>query len=222
MANKYKKIADQFASLQRKGYKNLTKNEQIQHDYWATKYKGKSDPIKYKEGITPAKQTPVRANSKHTKGGLKFEGYSQDGLFDKIGTGWNAGVGTLKAGMKPNETMLGVAASHAVRGAVVGGLGGGTMEAAQGGSFWDGAKAGAFNGAVGWGGYRMGMRMTGATSMNPFAGLKGGKEQGLLASAGRMTNVMSGDVKVAKSAAGMLNQAQRSGWSDAVTKGLSR
>lgn len=43
---------------------------------------------------------------------------------------------------------------QALRGAVVGAGIEGTYEAAQGGSFWTGAKAGAFDGAMVWGGYK--------------------------------------------------------------------
>lgn len=61
------------------------------------------------------------------------------------------------------------AGRHALRGAVAGGAIGGTTEWAQGGSFWAGAKQGAFNGAVGWSGYRMLGHATGATKLNPFS-----------------------------------------------------
>jgi hypothetical protein len=61
------------------------------------------------------------------------------------------------------------AGKHALRGAVGGAALGGTTEWAQGGSFWQGAKQGAFNGAVGWSAYRMAGHATGATGRNPFS-----------------------------------------------------
>lgn len=57
---------------------------------------------------------------------------------------------------------------NAVQGAIVGGAIGGTTNAMNGGSFWDGAKSGAMHGATGWAGYKMAMRATGATKINPF------------------------------------------------------
>jgi hypothetical protein len=145
-------------------------------------------------------------------------GYSQDGLFDKLGAGIDWGGANITKSLGKGETALGVTANHAVRGAVGGAAIGGTTEAAQGGSFWDGAKSGAFNGAVGWGGYRMGMRATGASSMNPLSGLKNKSsgKQGMFSAAGRMTNTMSKDGNVAKSASALLNHTQRSGLSDAI------
>lgn len=61
----------------------------------------------------------------------------------------------------------------ALKGGIAGGAAGGTLEAAQGGSFWEGAKEGAFNGAVGWGAYRgagMGFSATGKGVKNTFGG----------------------------------------------------
>jgi hypothetical protein len=75
-------------------------------------------------------------------------------LMDQFGSGWGV---ARQAG------------KHALRGAVVGGAIGGTQDWAQGGSFWTGAKSGAFNGAVGWSAYRMAGHAVGATSLNPFS-----------------------------------------------------
>lgn len=76
--------------------------------------------------------------------------------------------------------VLGMAGHHAVRGAIGGGVAGGTIEAAQGGSFWDGAKGGMLHGAVGYGGYRMAGAGLGAKGINPIG--KGG----FIESAGNM------------------------------------
>jgi hypothetical protein len=61
-------------------------------------------------------------------------------------------------------SVLGMVGNHAIKGAAWGAVGGGTIEAAQGGSFWDGAKQGAFNGAVGFAGARAIKRGVGADS----------------------------------------------------------
>jgi hypothetical protein len=61
------------------------------------------------------------------------------------------------------------AGKHALRGAVGGAAIGGTAEWAQGGSFWAGAKDGAFKGAVGWSAYRMAGHATDHMSMNPLS-----------------------------------------------------
>lgn len=148
-------------------------------------------------------------------------GYARDGLIEKGSAAIDWMGANVQRSLKGSETVLGVAANHAVRGAIGGAAIGGTMEAVQGGSFWDGAKAGAVNGAVGWGGYRMGMRATGATSMNPFAGInkKDPNNQGLVTAAGRMVNSMSTKSNISRQAATLLNHQQRLGLSDAVVKG---
>lgn len=87
-------------------------------------------------------------------------------------------------------------AKHAARGAVAGSAIGGTTEWAQGGSFWAGAKEGAFNGAVGWGAYRMAGHAVGATSRNPFAKANAdGSGGGLLTAAGNMYGGVSKQVR---------------------------
>lgn len=113
-----------------------------------------------------------------------------------------------------HSSVLGMAGSHAIRGAAWGGVIGGTMEAAQGGSFWDGAKQGAFNGAAGWTGYRMGMKATGASSLNPFG--KGGIGN----SATNMWRSTGGaDAQVSKQAVALLSNRQREGLARAVMNG---
>jgi hypothetical protein len=110
-----------------------------------------------------------------------------------------------KGGFSSAWTMAG---HHAVRGAVVGGAIGGTTSALNGGSFWDGAKAGAFKGATIYGGLRMGQAATGATSLNPFAG----KGKGALSSALNIHSLTGGkNVKVSKQAAKILAQRQGDG-----------
>lgn len=67
-------------------------------------------------------------------------------------------------------------ARQAGKGAVGGAAIGGTMEAAQGGSFWTGAKEGAFNGALGYGAHRglaAGFSATGSGVRNTYGGMMG-------------------------------------------------
>lgn len=99
---------------------------------------------------------------------------------------------------------------HMLRGGVVGGLAGGTMEAAQGGSFWTGAKEGAWNGAIGWGGYRTFGRAVGANG--PIKGLN----------AGMNMYRATGTGKVSKQARALLNQKQRDGLARMAMNGNNR
>lgn len=147
------------------------------------------------------------------------DGWAQDGLSAKTGALSSWGMNNIRGSIGKDQTVLGVAAGHAMRGAVAGGAIGGTAEAAQGGDFWAGAKAGAFNGAVGWGGYRMGMRATGATSYNPLAGLNStapGAKRGLLSSGGNMVNATSTKTKVSKQASTLLKHEQRLGLQESI------
>jgi hypothetical protein len=140
-------------------------------------------------------------------------GWGRDGVLEK-GSGLASwGMNNIQKSLTGNQTVLGVAANHAIRGAIGGGAIGGTMEAAQGGDFWAGAKAGAFNGAVGWGGYRMGMRATGAKSLNPLKGInsKNAEGNGMIANAGRMISATSMKKDVSKQAAALLSHQQRLG-----------
>jgi hypothetical protein len=115
--------------------------------------------------------------------------------------------GNLQADAVANgRSVLGQMGSSAIRGAAFGGVIGGTTSALQGGSFWDGAKQGAFNGAVGWTAYRTGMRATGATSFNPFKG----NNEGMLSAASTMWRAQ-GTGEVSKQAISILNNRQREG-----------
>lgn len=117
-----------------------------------------------------------------------------------------------------HSSVLGMAGSHAIRGAAWGAVAGGSIEAAQGGSFWDGAKQGAFNGAVGWTGYRMGMKAVGANKINPLAGMKGASsDQGIIAGAQNMWRATGGaDANVSKQAVAILNNRQQEGYARAL------
>lgn len=134
-------------------------------------------------------------------------------------------MGNIRSSLRSDrKTFFQAAAGDALRGSITGGVTGGLYAEAQGGSFWAGAKEGAFNGAVGWSGYKMGMRATGATSRNPFAGL-GKKSQndpnakrGVLSSAGNMVNLSSSSPEISRQAAALINQKQWSGLSNAVVK----
>lgn len=118
-----------------------------------------------------------------------------------------------RAAASENRSVLGMAGSHAIRGAAWGGVIGGTVEAAQGGSFWDGAKQGAFNGAVGWTGYRMGMKAVGskANPLNPVSGPKS-----LWTEGSKMYRSMSPDADISKQAVSILNQRQINGVAQSV------
>ena len=112
------------------------------------------------------------------------------------------------------SSILGLAGSHAIRGAAWGAVSGGTIEALQGGSFWDGAKQGAFNGAAGWTAYRMGMHAVGSTRnpLNVVGSLKDIYKGGL-----NMWRATGGaDVNVSKQAVQILNQRQRDGLARAI------
>lgn len=235
MAKKLDDIAH-FLSLSAK--KNLNAKQRKQMERIATRQTGSSSPMKYKTGTSsPLTGRNNGFNPKHhknqssgggggsTSGGTHgidtSGGWAKDGLIEKGSGALSWGGANIKRSLAPNQTVLGAAAGHAMRGAIGGGLAGGTMEAAQGGDFWAGAKSGAFNGAVGWGGYRMGMRATGATSLNPFAkGNASGHGQGLFTAAGRMANSMSTKSNVAQSAATLLSHQQRLGMSDAIYNGM--
>ena len=131
--------------------------------------------------------------------------YTSKGSWDRLSkTGSSMWENLKQSATDEGRTVLGAAGQHAIRGAAWGAVGGGTIEAAQGGSFWDGAKQGGFNGAVGWTGYRMGMRATGAKSMNPFAG----KNEGLISSASTMYRAGSADGAVSKQAQAILRPMQ--------------
>lgn len=65
--------------------------------------------------------------------------------------------------------VAGAAGKTAIRGAVIGGAVGGTTEWAQGGSFWAGAKSGAWSGAQIGAGLRVAQSATGAAKMNPLS-----------------------------------------------------
>lgn len=126
-------------------------------------------------------------------------------VHDVISRGW----GTYQnAAANEGRTALGLAGKHAVRGAVAGGGIGGTIEAAQGGSFWEGAKQGAFNGAVGLTAIRGVKRATGATG---YMG-KGG----ILESGGNLVRSTSNNADVSRQAAALLNQKQRDGMTRAL------
>lgn len=122
--------------------------------------------------------------------------------------GWVQGNWQQAATKGGHSSVLGMAGSHAIRGAAWGGVAGGTIEAAQGGSFWDGAKQGAFNGAVGWTGARMAMKGAGVGgTMNPVKAVKetfGGYQNMVRTTGGK-------NAEMTKNAASILSQRQRDG-----------
>lgn len=81
--------------------------------------------------------------------------------------GFNEGIhaAALSHDMKSNfhgAGGWGEVGKTAIRGAAVGGLAGGSIEAMQGGDFWDGAKTGAFMGGTGMAGMKIAKQSTGA------------------------------------------------------------
>lgn len=99
-----------------------------------------------------------------------------------------------------------LAGSHAIRGAIGGAAIGGTMEAAQGGSFWNGAKEGAFNGAIGWTGARMAQHAVGRR--NVFAGASNMMDT-------FSKKAMMGEGGVSKQASSILNNKQMANYAKA-------
>lgn len=123
----------------------------------------------YRKGGSPRKgpaQTAGQASAASYKVDPNLE---SDGIFAVSGQVLKQMGSNLKAQSKDGGWGIAkMVGKHALKGGVAGAAIGGTSEAAQGGSFWTGAKAGAFNGAVGWGAYRTLGRATGATTRNPF------------------------------------------------------
>lgn len=99
------------------------------------------------------------------------------------------------------------AGGRALRGAVAGGAIGGTVEAAQGGSFWTGAKEGAFNGAVGWTAYRAAGASFAGGSKNPAKVLGG---------FGNSFGLVSADAQIMGQAAQSATVGQRAQMSKSV------
>jgi hypothetical protein len=110
----------------------------------------------------------ARANNFKANGMAKVDKDGKEikhSFWGQVGTNLGMARGNWEeAAAKEGSSVLGMTAKHAGQGAVFGGLAGGTIEAAQGGSFWDGAKQGAFNGAIGVAGARGLKRATGADS----------------------------------------------------------
>lgn len=152
---------------------------------------------------TPTKEdwnTIVDGSAFGSKGGMD--------QLSKFGSAVNGNL--QRAAMEEGRSVLGMAGSHAIRGAAWGAVGGGTIEAAQGGSFWDGAKQGAVNGAVGWTGYRMAMKGTGATSMNPFS------KNGVFKQGDGMMRAFSKDKEISGQAQAILSNRQVTGIAQGV------
>lgn len=221
----------------RGGYSKLNKREKTNYNRWAndSNVVGASSSLTGRRNIQGnykgPEYGPALSNTKRPGESLSTDpvdmgpravstsgGWAQSGMSSKAGGLGSWAGNNIRGSLQKDQTVLGVAAGHAMRGAVGGGAIGGATEAAQGGDFWAGAKAGAFNGAVGWGGYRMGMRATGATSYNPLAGLnsKNPNKQGIAAAAGRMVNTTSTKSNVSKQASTLLNHQQQLGLQQSI------
>lgn len=126
-------------------------------------------------------------------------------------------VGTTQASLAKegyDPTIMGFAKATGksmIKGAVVGGAVGGTVNAVQGGDFWDGAKSGAWNGAMIWGGAQTIRRGVGADTV--FRG-----QNNVWNSAKNMGGAFAKD-GVSSSARTLINARQMAGMSAAVTKG---
>lgn len=104
----------------------------------------------------------IRNNKDLYKGAFKDTlSQAKDNLVDGYGKGSVGGVAMHLA-------------KNGAQGAIAGGAVGGTVNYAQGGSFWDGAKSGAVKGGVGYGTYRAGLGAAGVkgNSLNVFKGTK--------------------------------------------------
>lgn len=135
------------------------------------------------------------------------------GVLGRANQAANLGWANLQqAASKEGRTVLGMAGRHAVQGAAWGAVAGGTVEAAQGGSFWDGAKQGAFNGAAISVGARGLKRATGADSY--MFGAKNGK-QTIAASANNMWRATNADPQISGQARAILQNRQMEGVSRA-------
>lgn len=112
------------------------------------------------------------------------------------------------AAQAEGRSVLGMSARHAVQGAAWGAVAGGAIEATQGGSFWDGAKQGAFNGAAISAGARGLKRAVGGEkgAMNYVRG-----QQSVGASATNMWRATAGDPQISGQARAILNQRQMEG-----------
>lgn len=104
------------------------------------------------------------------------------------------------------------AGMSALKGGVIGGLAGGVSSAVQGGSFWEGAKDGAWDGAIGWGMYSTAARSLGASRATPFGRKR--DSQGIFKAAQNMFDYSSGDVS--KQAKVLLSQKQRAGMTNRI------
>lgn len=115
---------------------------------------------------------------------------------------------------KEGRSFWGAMGRDALQGGAVGGMTGGISSSMQGGDFWEGFKGGAFNGAVGWGGYRAGMRSVGATNkFNPFG--KGG----IVTEGRNMSKALSSDKGVSKQVVSLLNAQQQAGIAKTMLQG---
>lgn len=114
---------------------------------------GASSNMRYNQGASSQLETPSFAKqaSRNFRGNIAKENGLQS-------------MGDVTGGQ-----IAGAIASDVGKGAVGGGAIGGTMEAAQGGSFWEGAKSGAMNGAMAWGGYKSARRATNDSMVVPGA-----------------------------------------------------
>lgn len=189
--------------------RNVTLNKDANYKY------GAGAGYKYGEGSGKKLSGAEQKYGTASRRDFRYMGNNADEYFNSGSTMERAG----KAGnhMRGNMqtaaiegghgSILGMAGHHAVRGALGGGVVSGTMEAAQGGSFWDGAADGMMKGAIGYGGYRMGMSGVGATSVNPFS------KNGIVKSAGNMRGSYFGAGEAA------LSKRQTTGLAQATMNG---
>lgn len=101
--------------------------------------------------------------------GQYIDSMGETGFWGRVGAvGKQMGSNIMKEGGDGGWGVAKMIGKSALKGSVLGAAVGGTSEWAQGGSFWTGAKSGAFNGAVLGGAYK-GLRAgTGAKTLNPF------------------------------------------------------
>lgn len=195
-------------------------------------------PVKpqYQKPIGP-EQAPVSSTSTKSKTAPVTHSFNEDermGILNKwndqgqeagfkgqVSRGFALNKGNMKASLEAEGhggNLKGFAKAtgvNALQGAVGGAVIGGTASAAQGGNFWDGAKEGAFNGAVGWAGAHTYRRSIGAETMfkGPNSVVNTAKNNY------KFAQQLKKDGNVSKQAAALLSNRQMAGLSYAVTKG---
>ena len=175
--------------------------------------KGADDVVKGTAKKAPKKPightTPTDADRLKAKEWLDKGNPENTGVLSRVNQSLGFGLGNYQqAAIAEGRTALGMAGRHAIQGGAWGAVLGGSIEAAQGGSFWDGAKQGAFNGAVGVTAIRGAKRAVGGRE-----GLGGyfKGEDSMAGAAANMWRATSGDAEISGQARAILKQRSMDG-----------